>query len=322
MCSRRQPPRTTTTNNRYYREAFADLYETFFEEAPPEPLGLALLWCIYFVMACCLSFGFHVALDLWLLGGEVLAFSSRARQAQTPRDDATRLLLAVLLLAKALVLVVWSMRKTCLVGFLQGRVKASTVTLWRRDRFTAVHAKNAHPQVPGMGTTLFQEQRGDWLNWFRPRGYLTAHLEFRGMPLYVVNTHLNLGEKAFRRRQVEELTQHCQRLGKRGSVLLCGDFNVTPESEEIQRLCAQAGVTDALHEQGCGEPTWTSRNPLTHGVLLEEDHRCDFIFYRGLAQRHRLVNRRCRLDVPLWGKTTWLSDHLGIVLDLVMEPLV
>lgn len=323
MCSHAPSPRTPPPpTTRYYRQAFADLYETFFEEAPPEPLGLALLWSIYFVMACCLSFGFHVALDLWLLDGEVLAFSSRARQAQTPRDDVTRLLLAVLLLAKALVLVVWSMRKTCLVGFLQGRIKASTVTLWRRDRFTAVnHEKDIHTQATGMGTTLYQEQRGDWLNLVRPRGYLTAHLEFHGMPLYVVNTHLNLGEKAFRRRQVEELTQHCERLGTQGSVLLCGDFNVTPESEEIQRLCAQAGVTDALHEQGCVEPTWTSSNPLTHGVLLEEDHRCDFIFYRGLVQRHRLVNRRCRLDVPLWGKT-WLSDHLGIVLDLVMEPLV
>lgn len=35
-----------------------------------------------------------------------------------------------------------------------------------------------------------------------------------------------------------------------------------------------AGLVDALAEQGCSEPTWTARNPLTHGILIEEDHRC------------------------------------------------
>ena len=205
-------------------------------------------------------------------------------------------------------------------------MKASTVILWRKDRLSVVCEKDPRTKklVPAeMKTTFFQEQRGDWLNLVRPRGYLTSRLLFHGMPLYVVNTHLNLGEQGYRRRQVEELTRHCQVLGEEGSVVVCGDFNVTPESEEIQLLCSRAGVRDALEEKGCVEPTWSSRNPLTHGVLREGDHRCDFIFYRGLGGvgGHRMVNRRCRLDRPFWGQT-WLSDHFGIVLDLVLEPLM
>ena len=97
-------------------------------------------------------------------------------------------------------------------------------------------------------------------------------------------------------------------LGEEGSVVVCGDFNVTPESEEIQLLCRRAGGRDALEEKGCVEPTWSSRNPLTHGVLREGDHRCDFIFYKGLEgggeggggggrRRHGLL--ALRLDIPI-----------------------
>lgn len=322
---------------RYYREALADSYDSFFEPQQPEPLGKALLAFLYLLLSALLAFCFHCLLDLWAStftepSSSSLFLSSWARAWTTGSssssshhpDSSTQLLLALALVAKALIIVSWSMRKTCLVGFLQGQVKSSTVILWRKTRFSVVYEKHpvTHALVPAeMYTTFFQEQRGDWLNLVRPRGYLTARLLFHGMPLFIVNTHLNLGEQGYRRRQVEELTRHCQALGEEGSVVLCGDFNVTPESEEIQQLCSQAGVQDALQEKGCVEPTWSSRNPLTHGVLLEEDHRCDFIFYRGMAQRHRMVNRRCRLDVPFWGKT-WLSDHFGIVLDLVLEPVV
>lgn len=337
----RTPPCHVLPIPRYYREAFADLYDSFFEEHPPETLGKLTLGFVYLVMATVLAFCFHCVLDLWASSLTLIipfgpsvsstfalpSLFSSFKPHHWSRDDpydSTRLLLVLALVGKGLGVAVWSMRKTCLVGFLQGQVKASTVILWRRDRFSVVYNKDPVTQalVPAeMRTTFFQEQRGDWLNLVRPRGYLTAQLLFHGMPLYIVNTHLNLGQQVFRRRQVEELTQHCKSLSQVGSVVLCGDFNVTPESEEIQLLSKQAGVKDALLEKGCSEPTWSSRNPLTHGVLLEEDHRCDFIFYKGLARQHRMVNRRCRLDVPFWGNT-WLSDHFGIVLDMILEPVL
>lgn len=306
---------------RHYREALADLYGSFNDTQAPEPLGKVLLFFIYLLLSSFLAFCFHCVLDMW----DSFSFpSSPLRAKSIQHSDFTHLLLALVLMCKAYIIVSWSMSKCCLIGFLKGKVKASTVILWRKDRFAVVCEKDAVTRelVPvEMSTTFFQEQRGDWLNLVRPRGYLTARLLFHGMPLYVVNTHLNLGEQGYRQRQVEELTRHCQVLGEEGSVVVCGDFNVTPDSEEVQLLCRRAGLKDALAEKGCVEPTWSSRNPLTHGVLRECDHRCDFIFYRGLVGTggHRMVNRRCRLALPFWGNT-WLSDHFGIVLDLVLEP--
>lgn len=42
------------------------------------------------------------------------------------------------------------------------------------------------------------------------------------------------GARQYRRRQIEELMAHCRRLGESGSVILCGDFNASPESEEVR----------------------------------------------------------------------------------------
>lgn len=39
------------------------------------------------------------------------------------------------------------------------------------------------------------------------------------------------------------------------------------------QMISKVGFTDALAEVGCSEPTWAARNPLTLGVLIEEDHR-------------------------------------------------
>ena len=294
---------------------------------------MALLYLLYALVAGVLSFALHCSIDavvpwspasrsasrLWLLwwGADV------AHGGGVKGTSAKGALVFVALFLKSLLVAVLVMRKTCLAGFLGGTVKASMVIFWRRDRLrpwsSATKGGSSSSSTVGT-TTLFTEQRGDWLNLVRPRGYLSARLDFRGLSLWVVNTHLNLGPAQYRRRQIEELTTHCRRLGDSGSVLLCGDFNAEPESEEV-RVCVMcgldgrdsvlswldgsqtrlsverhptnhpphhhhpppsrqirmlregAGLVDALAEQGCSEPTWTARNPLTHGILIEEDHR-------------------------------------------------
>lgn len=65
------------------------------------------------------------------------------------------------------------------------------------------------------------------------------------------------------------------------------------------------------------EPTWAARNPLTCGILIEDDHRCDFIFYREQAEQHALVNRTCRIVMDA---QPWLSDHFGILLEATLCP--
>lgn len=234
--------------HRYYQEALGALgYDGFSESQPPEALGVALLYLLYALVAGVLSFALHCSIDavvpwspasrsasrLWLLwwGADVGGGSTSAKGA----------LVFLALFLKSLLVAVLVMRKTCLAGFLGGTVKASMVIFWRRDRlqpWTAAAAAGAKPSSNSSSkvgtTTLFTEQRGDWLNLLRPRGYLSARLDFRGLSLWVVNTHLNLGPAQYRRRQIEELAAHCQRLGDSGSVLLCGDFNAEPESEEVR----------------------------------------------------------------------------------------
>lgn len=61
-------------------------------------------------------------------------------------------------------------------------------------------------------------------------------------------------------------------------------------------------------------------SPHTSPSTTTTPHRCDYIFYRALRERHRLCNRRCQLQVP-YTKNTWLSDHFGILMDVAMHPL-
>lgn len=209
---------------------------------------MALLYFLYALVAGVLSFALHCSIDavvpwspasrsasrLWLLwwGADV------AQAGGGHGTSAKGALVFLALFLKSLLVAVLVMRKTCLAGFLGGTVKASMVIFWRRDRlrpWSAATKGGASSSTVGT-TTLFTEQRGDWLNLVRPRGYLSARLDFRGLSLWVVNTHLNLGPAQYRRRQIEELTAHCRRLGDSGSVLLCGDFNAEPESEEVRAV--------------------------------------------------------------------------------------
>jgi hypothetical protein len=253
-------------NTRFYKEALGKLgYDAFSESQPPEALGLALLYLIYALLAGILSFALHLSIDvlgMWSPASASAALLWRMWWGERPGSSIQGALVVLALFLKSLVLSVLLMRKTCLAGFLGGTVKASMVIFWRRDRLQpwraqatdgkkrkkkkeeeeeegsqaaaeATAAAAAAAAAAGT-TTLFSEQRGDWLNLVRPRGYLTMRLSFAGLSIWVVNTHLNLGAWQYRRRQIEQIMAHCRRLGESGSVLLCGDFNATPESEEVR----------------------------------------------------------------------------------------
>ncbi len=245
---------------RHYKAALGELgYDCFSESQPPEALGLALLYLLYALLAGVLSFALHLSIDVLGLWSPASASASllwrvwwgEPAGASSSSIDPKGALVFLALFLKSLLLAVLVMRKTCLAGFLGGTVKASMVIFWRRDRLQPWQAE-AQPKGAGTGTgagragstTLFSEQRGDWLNLVRPRGYLTARLNFRGLPLWVVNTHLNLGARQYRRQQIDELMAHCRRLGESGSVFLCGDFNATPESEEVRshRVLCGGGI--------------------------------------------------------------------------------
>jgi endonuclease/exonuclease/phosphatase family metal-dependent hydrolase len=114
--------------------------------------------------------------------------------------------------------------------------------------------------------------------------------------------------------------------------LLMGDFNATPDSDEIRFLRGlhtlhgrRTYYQDAFlrrHPKESGL-TWSHRNPFTQRLhWLEPDRRLDYIFVSPLTRDGRGVIHECRvvLDTPD-GDGTYPSDHLGVFAEVQLQPL-
>jgi endonuclease/exonuclease/phosphatase family metal-dependent hydrolase len=135
-----------------------------------------------------------------------------------------------------------------------------------------------------------------------------------------------VGESALRCEQVRALTGHIvDEAPDTASLVLTGDFNAEPDSDEIRLLGghktapAVSGLilVDAWRyaEPGRREWTWDRRNP---AVLAtgEPSARIDYIFVGYRPPTPALYVRSARLagDVPSHG--VWPSDHTAVVADL------
>ncbi|EOD33598.1 hypothetical protein EMIHUDRAFT_111736 [Emiliania huxleyi CCMP1516] len=184
--------------------------------------------------------------------------------------------------------------QTTIGGFLLGSVQSGLMILHKRATLERDGLATAFP---------FEDQAGDLLNRFRPRGALAVPLRLRGdgSRLLVVNTHANAesGDQLFdlsrllsgagissipctsvhRKTQLQQLFLEASRLaGARGArALLCGDLNSSPELG--------------------------TRNPLVReGWLSPGD---------GAATR---------LDYIFCGEGHWLSDHFGVMTTFEAAP--
>lgn len=147
-------------------------------------------------------------------------------------------------------------------------------------------------------------------------------------PIGFVTTQLasTVGESALRCEQVRALTGHIvDEVPEAASLVLTGDFNAEPDSDEIRLLGghktapAVSGLIllDAWRyaEPDGREWTWDRRNP---AVLAtgEPNARIDYIFVGYRPSTPALYVRSARLagDVPSHG--VWPSDHAAVVADL------
>jgi endonuclease/exonuclease/phosphatase family metal-dependent hydrolase len=102
--------------------------------------------------------------------------------------------------------------------------------------------------------------------------------------LFAVVLDYPLGASAVRQGQVRQLVQFVEEVGpRRDPVIVCGDFNASPDSDEIRMLTGRAaapvpGVVfyDSWEVAGDGSPgyTWSNRNPLA-AIGLLPDRRFD-----------------------------------------------
>ncbi len=133
------------------------------------------------------------------------------------------------------------------------------------------------------------------------------------------------GESGKRQEQVRDLTAHIARLQDRHALLvLCGDFNADPDSDEIRMLTGRAAVPvprlvfqDAWEMAGANGPgaTWSRSNPWTTPVLWP-DRRIDYVFTPWPRQGGAGHAVRCELagDKPVDGVIP--SDHYAVLADL------
>ena len=161
----------------------------------------------------------------------------------------------------------------------------------------------------GMGEALFALVEGD-------RGPIQ---------LFVVMLHYPLDASAVRQAQVRQLAKFIQGSTRhRHPVVVCGDFNAAPDSEEIRMLTgrtdpAAEGLVfyDAWEMAGDGTPgfTWSNHNPLA-AVAMYPDRRFDYIL--SAWPRLGAVGHptRCERLGVLSSDQPQLSDHYGVLAEL------
>jgi len=111
---------------------------------------------------------------------------------------------------------------------------------------------------------------------------------------------------------------------RRDPVIVCGDFNAGPESDEIRMLTGRAATAapgmvfyDSWEVAGDGSAgyTWSNRNPLA-AIGLIPDRRFDYIF-SAWPRRGRVGHPvHCALLGVCSPDQMQISDHYGLLADL------
>lgn len=148
----------------------------------------------------------------------------------------------------------------------------------------------------------------------------------------VATTHLNFRWDHSHVRQ-EQVSAICRWLAERRTadapVVLTGDLNAEPVSDEIRMLTGRApvpvlglGFHDAWEAAGTGEgPTWCRSNTHTPDPPFERDKRIDYVLCGWPLPDSRGVPLRAeRLGLDADPEAGHPSDHLGVVVDLSVSP--
>lgn len=171
---------------------------------------------------------------------------------------------------------------------------------------------------------------------------LSGRVATPGGPVWVHTTHLHyrLDDGVAREAQVlavDAAVRACGRGNTDAPQILCGDFNATPDSDEIRflrGLTTLAGrrthFQDAwlrLHREaqaGDGPEhgiTWSAENELTRPLRsLDIDRRIDFIFVTSRKKDGRGTVHRCEVALRERDARLCASDHYAVLADVQVVP--
>jgi endonuclease/exonuclease/phosphatase family metal-dependent hydrolase len=143
--------------------------------------------------------------------------------------------------------------------------------------------------------------------------------------LFAVMLDYPLDASAVRQGQVRQLVQFVQEVAsRRDPVIVCGDFNAGPDSDEIRMLTGRAATAgprmvfyDSWEVAGDGSAgyTWSNRNPLA-AVGLYPDRRFDYVFSAWPRRGGVGHPVRCALLGVRPPDQSQISDHYGLLADL------
>jgi len=143
--------------------------------------------------------------------------------------------------------------------------------------------------------------------------------------LFAVLLDHPLDASGLRQDQVRQLAQFiAEAAPRRDLVVVCGDFNAGPDSDEIRMLTGRStpaapGLVfyDAWEVAGDGSPgyTWSNRNPLA-AVGLYPDRRFDYILSAWPRRGGAGHPTHCSLLGVREPGEQQVSDHYGLAADL------
>lgn len=147
----------------------------------------------------------------------------------------------------------------------------------------------------------------------------------------VVVTHLNwkLDESHVRVLQVRALDElvRAKESERNLPVILLGDFNAEPDSDEIRFLRGRTALGglgtyyndafDYVHGPAALGPTYSKQNPFA-AYVREPERRIDYVFTRGPDDRGRCTPLSARVAFDAAEGGTFPSDHFGVVAELAV----
>ena len=143
--------------------------------------------------------------------------------------------------------------------------------------------------------------------------------------LFAVMLDYPLDASGLRQHQVRQLVQFiAETASRRDPILVCGDFNAGPDSDEIRMLTGRSAPAapgmvfyDAWEVAGDGSPgfTWSNRNPLA-AIGLYPDRRFDYIFSAWPRRGGAGHPTGCSLLGVRAPGEQQVSDHYGLAADL------
>jgi endonuclease/exonuclease/phosphatase family metal-dependent hydrolase len=150
----------------------------------------------------------------------------------------------------------------------------------------------------------------------------------------VWTTHLNyrLTDGGKREDQIVALDDHIGAVGSELPKILCGDFNATPDSDEIRflrglhtasgRRTFWQDAWERRHGRADGF-TWARANPYTARLRwLERDRRLDYIFVSPMKRDGSGVVHDCRIVLDRAASDGALpSDHFALYAEVQLSPL-